>query len=80
MAVEHHDEFALLDDAVIARDVHVRARWDREFRAWVAGDHSGPCPFQTVASKARESAFFSCSTLVMLTILQGRLLRTCRST
>jgi hypothetical protein len=56
MAVEHHAEFALLDDAVTARDAHVRNKWDREFRAWVQGDHSVPCPFQTETVKTRESS------------------------
>jgi hypothetical protein len=59
MAVEHHAEFELLDDAVKARDAHVRARWDREFCAWVSGDHSVPCPFQTAASKTRKLPSFS---------------------
>jgi hypothetical protein len=54
MAVEHHAEFELLDNAVKARDAHVRAHWDREFCTWVSGNDSVPCPFQTAASKTRK--------------------------
>jgi hypothetical protein len=71
MAVEHHAEYELLDDAVMARDAHIRARWDREFRAWVSGDHSGPCPFQTLASKSREFSA-SCALCLMLTMFKGQ--------
>jgi hypothetical protein len=71
MAVEHHSEYQLLDDAVTAHNAHIRARWDREFHAWVSGDHSSPCPFQTLASKARE---LSCgdAPFIILTIFKGQ--------
>jgi hypothetical protein len=47
MAEELDQEFQLLDKAVFAHDPSVHAKWINEYRAWINGDHTGACPFET---------------------------------
>jgi hypothetical protein len=57
MAHELFTEFEMMDKAVTERDANVHAEWESEFAAWVGGDHSGRCPFQTLESKTRMYGF-----------------------
>jgi hypothetical protein len=47
MAEDLTAELRLLEAAVKDRDAEVLAGWVIGYKAWVNGDRSGPCPFET---------------------------------
>jgi hypothetical protein len=53
MAYELFSEFEMMDNAVTERDAQVHAKWEDEFAAWVGGNYTGRCPFQTLESQSR---------------------------
>jgi hypothetical protein len=57
MAKDLDSEFQILNTAVKARDKVTYAKWDAEFTAWMSGDRSGPCPFETEDSLQRMCLF-----------------------
>jgi hypothetical protein len=59
MAEDLDAEFQVLNKAVKARDEVTYAKWDREFTAWMSGDRSGLCPFETEDSLQRTCIFSS---------------------
>jgi hypothetical protein len=47
MAEELEKEYLMLNAAVHKRDLASWTKWDAEFDAWMSGDRSGWCPFET---------------------------------
>jgi hypothetical protein len=54
MAEELNQEFALLNQAVRARDADILTRWEAKYAAWVNSNHTGVCPFETEDAYKRE--------------------------
>jgi hypothetical protein len=73
MSEDLYQEFALLNQAVRARDETVLATWEAEYTAWVNGDHTGVCPFETEDAYKRKPGVVHLRFTNMLTNARIRL-------
>jgi hypothetical protein len=54
MTEDLHAEFSIFDKAISVRDKKIHAKWNTQYTAWVSGDHSGTCPFETKDNLKRK--------------------------